>query len=60
MPLHRAVSAWQEVVFVHAQGVLAVQAAFSDADSASTAMQAVAPVGVALLKTEMLKLQEKA
>lgn len=37
-----------------------VQAAFGDAESASTAMQAVAPVGVSLLKTETMKLQEAA
>lgn len=33
-----------------------LQAAFVDADSASTAMQAVAPIGVALLKHEQLLL----
>lgn len=34
-----------------------VQAAFTDADSASIAMEAVAPVGVVLHKTETLKVQ---
>jgi hypothetical protein len=48
------------VYFLHTQGTELLQAAFCDADSASTAMQAVAPVGVVLLRTELLKLKEEA
>lgn len=39
------------------QALFVMQVAYADADSASTAMQAVAPIGVVLLKNEKLVLQ---
>ena len=40
--------------------VVLLQAAFGDAEMASTAMQAVAPVGVTLLKNETMTIQSSA